>query len=103
MKILYIINDLLFPIILALLGGALHLLQRPTENELSLREYAAGIIAAAFVGAVIWSLMSGLIPDGPLAAMVGIAGYASNDALRIMKAWFLRELKKRLRGDNQND
>jgi hypothetical protein len=94
-KITAFLNELFFPVALAMLGGIVHLLQTD-QDRLSFREFITGILTAAFSAIVVYHIFQGYISPTWMTATCGIAGYSAPEVLRMLRKKMLHELRERV-------
>lgn len=85
-------------IALALVGAGVRLLT--SDKTFTVRQYCAGMSAAAFAGLLIAYLMADLaISPHIKMAVIGISGYTARDVLEALSSWFVKRLRKSVRDD----
>jgi hypothetical protein len=80
------VNQALPEVILAMFGGAVHMLNCKERDEFTWGWFGIGILTAGFAGYIMSEVLSGLnVSDGMETVGIAMAGYSANDILKAFR------------------
>jgi hypothetical protein len=80
------VNQSLPAVILAMFGGAVHMLNCKERDKFSWRWFGIGILTAGFAGYIMSEVLSELnVSDGMRTVGIAMAGYSANDILKAFR------------------
>lgn len=80
------LDDAMLPILIAAFGGFVGVLNKETNKGMTGRWALTGLTTAGFVGLIVASFLAHTtLPQNVQTAIVAVAGYSSNDVLKVLR------------------